>query len=79
MKTLNEKLLRDVLALPSNLRTVLIDKLIASLNVPLQREVDELWAVEVEKRVEEIRSGIEKSIPSDDVFHEIRKRLKKWI
>ncbi|OLS16390.1 MAG: addiction module protein [Promethearchaeota archaeon CR_4] len=77
MKTLNEKLLRDVLALPSNLRTVLIDKLIASLNVPLQREVDELWAVEVEKRVEEIRSGIEKSIPSDDVFHEIRKRLKK--
>ena len=75
MTELNEKLLQEALSLPSDLRTVLIDKLIESLNVPIQKKVDELWIKEAEKRISEIKSGKVKSIPGEKVFEEIRNRF----
>ena len=77
MTELNEKLLQEVLSLPSHLRTILIDKLIESLNIPIQKEIDELWAEEAEKRISDINSGKVKSIPGEEVFDEIRSRFKK--
>jgi len=77
MTELNEKLLQEVLSLPSHLRTILIDKLIESLNIPIQKEIDELWAEEAEKRISDINSGKVKSIPGEEVFEEIRSRFKK--
>ena len=77
MTELNEKLLQEVLSLPSHLRTKLIDKLIESLNIPIQKEIDELWAEEAEKRISDINSGKVKSIPGEEVFEEIRSRFKK--
>ena len=77
MTELNEKLLQEVLSLPSHLRTKLIDKLIESLNIPIQKEIDELWAEEAEKRISDINSGKVKSIPGEEVFDEIRSRFKK--
>nr|MDO8114891.1 hypothetical protein [Candidatus Sigynarchaeota archaeon] len=41
MATLNEKLLRDVLSLPLDLRTELIDKLLESLNVPIKVDIEQ--------------------------------------
>ncbi|MBD3339353.1 MAG: hypothetical protein GF353_09605 [Candidatus Lokiarchaeota archaeon] len=77
MTEINKKLLQEVLSLPSNLRTKLIDKLIKSLNVPIQKEIDELWANEVERRITEIESGKIETISGDIVFDKIRKRFKK--
>ena len=77
MTELSEKLLQEVLSLPSHLRTELIDKLIESLNIPIQKDIDELWAEEVEKRISDINSGKVKSIPGEEVFEEIRNRFKK--
>ena len=77
MTELNEKLLQEVLSLPSHLRTKLIDKLIESLNIPIQKEIDELWAEEAEKRISDIDSGKVKSIPGEKVFEEIRSRFGK--
>ena len=67
MTELTEKLLQEALSLPSDLRTVLIEKLIQSLNVPIQEEIDELWAKEAEKRVSEIDSGKVKPIAGEKV------------
>ena len=75
MTELTEKLLQEALSLPSDLRTVLIEKLIQSLNVPIQEEIDELWAKEAEKRVSEIDSGKVKPIAGEKVFEEIRNRF----
>ncbi len=75
MKELNEKLLQEALSLPSHLRTVLIDKLIESLNIPIQKEIDELWAKEAERRVSDIDSGKVKAISSEKVFEKIRSRF----
>ncbi|NVM37211.1 MAG: addiction module protein [Candidatus Lokiarchaeota archaeon] len=77
MNELNEKLLQEVLSLPSHLRTILIDKLIESLNIPIQKEIDDLWAEEAEKRVSDINSGKVKAISGEKVFEEIQSRFKK--
>jgi putative addiction module component (TIGR02574 family) len=77
MTELNEKLLREALSLPSHLRTILIDKLIESLNIPIQKEIDDLWAAEAEKRISDINSGKVKSISGENVFEEILSRFKK--
>ncbi|MFO8019976.1 MAG: addiction module protein [Promethearchaeia archaeon] len=49
MAELSEKMLDEILSLPSNLRAKLVDRLIKSLNLPIQKEIDELWSQEAEK------------------------------
>ena len=77
MTELNEKILQEVLSLPSHMRTKLIDKLIQSLNIPIQKEIDDLWAEEAEKRISEIKSGKVEPISGEKVFEEIHDRFKK--
>ncbi len=60
----------EAVSLPVEIRTQLVDKLLRSLH-PVHKEIDELWAAEAEKRVEEIKSGKVKTIPGDKVFKKI--------
>ncbi len=64
------QLISDVVSLPVEVRTLLVNKLLESLN-PSKKEIDELWAKEAERRVEDITTGKVKTIPGDDVFKEI--------
>ena len=70
------ELLSMVESLPIDIRTQLIEKLLHSLN-PSQKEIDELWAEEAEKRVEELKTGEVQAIPGDKVFREIQQRFSK--
>ncbi|HAR96402.1 MAG TPA: addiction module protein [Deltaproteobacteria bacterium] len=70
-----EDLFDEAISLPIEKRTLLVDKLLQSLN-PTQTEIDKLWAGEAERRVEEIASGSVKTIPGEEVFAKIRDRLK---
>jgi len=63
-------------SLPVDIKTKLIDKLLNSLH-PSQKEIDELWAKEVERRVEEIKTGKVKTILGEKVFKEIQGRFSK--
>ncbi len=51
-----------------------MEKLLQSLNVPTQKEIDRLWAEEAEKRVSEEEGKIV-AIDGEQVFKEIRDRL----
>ena len=62
--------------LPIDLKLELVDRLLESIS-PSQKEIDELWKVEIERRVEEIRSGKVKTIPGEQVFEEIRNRFRR--
>ena len=62
--------------LPIDLKLELVDRLLESIS-PSQKEIDELWKVEAERRVEEVRSGKVKTIPGEQVFDEIRSRFGK--
>ena len=65
-----QDLFDEAVSLPVEMRAQLIDKLLRSIH-PIQKEIDELWAAEAEKRVEEIKSGKVKTIPGDEVFKKI--------
>ena len=69
-----EDLIAEAVSLPVEIRTQIIDKLLQSLN-PSWKDIDELWAKEAEKRVEEIKTGEVKTVPGEKVFKKIRDRL----
>ena len=77
MHKVDEELLQEVLSLPSDQRTFLIEKLLESLNTVQTPEIDALWKDEIERRVSEIESGDVKLINGEEVFQKIRKRLEK--
>jgi putative addiction module component (TIGR02574 family) len=62
--------------LPIDEKAMLVDRLLDSM-YPRQKEIDELWKVETERRVEEVRSGKVKTIPGVEVFAEIERRFGK--
>jgi putative addiction module component (TIGR02574 family) len=62
--------------LPVDEKAMLVDRLLDSM-YPRREEIDELWQIEAERRVEEVRSGKVKTIPSDQVFAEIEERFGK--
>jgi len=66
-----DELISEAISLPVDIRALIVNKLLESLN-PTKKDIDELWAVEAEKRVEDIRTGKVKTIPGEEVFKEIR-------
>jgi len=62
--------------LPIDMKLELVDRLLESIS-PSQKEIDELWKIEIERRVEEVRSGKVKTIPGEQVFAEIEERFGK--
>ncbi len=68
------ELISEAISLPVEVRTLLVNKLLESLN-PTKNEIDELWAKEAEKRVEDIKTGKIKTIPGEEVFKKIREKI----
>tara|TARA_B100000315_G_scaffold260365_1_gene321170 strand:- start:721 stop:948 length:228 start_codon:yes stop_codon:yes gene_type:complete len=69
-----EELISEAISLPVDIKTDLVNKLLESLH-PTNKEIDELWAKEAEKRVDEIKTGKVKTIPGQDVFKEIQNKF----
>ncbi|MBP6003517.1 MAG: addiction module protein [Pyrinomonadaceae bacterium] len=63
-------------ALPIKERSLLVERLLESMH-PTDKEIDELWKIEVERRIDDIESGKVKTIPGDEVFAKIRERYAK--
>lgn len=76
MSALSDKIANDALSLPADMRLSLIEKLLKSLNIPTQPEIDALWAKEAERRIAEVENGDVNPIPGEHVFSDIRKRLR---
>lgn len=66
------ELLEKALALPTQDRGLLIDRLIASLDEePAEERVEAAWDQEIKRRVDDIRSGRVKTIPGEQVLQEL--------
>jgi putative addiction module component (TIGR02574 family) len=63
-------------ALPIDEKALLVDRLLDSM-YPHREGIDELWRIEAERRVEEVRSSEVQTIPGEKVFEEIEKRFAK--
>ena len=74
MNALTNRVAIEAMSLPSNERMILVDELIKSLNLPLQDSIDKAWAIEAEKRVEDLNKGRAKTIDGEEVFRKIRSK-----
>ena len=74
MPTATDKVVDDALELPAEARIGLVDRILVSLNLPTQPDIDRLWAEEAERRVAEIDQGDVELIPGEEVFDKIRRK-----
>ena len=68
---------RGALALPTPNRAQMAERLLKSLDHPSQKEIDEAWAVEIERRIREIDEGKVKLLPGKQVLRSLRARLRR--
>jgi putative addiction module component (TIGR02574 family) len=77
MPTTNDRVIDEALSLPSNVRLSLVEKLLTSLNLPIDEEINLLWAEQAERRVSQIEEGKAKLVPGEEVFAKIRAKHEK--
>jgi len=75
MSNLAERLIEEALMLPLEDRAELADKLLQSLNIPTQSDIDRMWMEEAEKRVSEYDEKKIESLNGENVIREFRKRF----
>lgn len=76
MSTEFEKLKDDLLALPPQSRASLAHALIASLDDEMDEDAESLWAEEIRRRHDEIKSGRAILRPAEQVLRDARERLQ---
>lgn len=77
MPTSTNKVFDEALSLPADIRMRLVEKLLASLNLPIREEIDRLWAEEAERRIAQIDRGEVELIPGEEVFERIRSKYRR--
>lgn len=70
-----DQLTKEVLSLPSEARALLADRLVESLDPAEDAEIHQLWAMEANRRLEEVRTGRVKTIPGDEALARVRESL----
>ena len=70
-----DQITAEALRLPAESRAQLADQLVESLANADAGELQEIWAVEANRRLEEIRSGKEKPISGGQVLDEVRRAV----
>ena len=68
------ELISEMVSLPVDIRAMLANKLLESLN-PTTTETDLLWEDVAERRIGEIEAGAVKAVSGDEVFKKIRARM----
>ena len=71
-----EKIAEVALALPSDARALLADRLVESLDPLTDEDVRDQWIAEALRRRDEVRSGEVKTIPADEVIARLRALVK---
>ena len=71
------KVVTEALSLSPRSRARLADKLLEGLNEPRQKEINKLWADEVEDRIDAYEQGEIKIIPGKQVLRIVRTNRKR--
>jgi putative addiction module component (TIGR02574 family) len=70
-----EQIAEAALALPSESRALLADKLVESLDSAAFSRIDQAWVAEAKRRRDDVRSGKVQTIPGDEVLANLRRSL----
>ncbi|HWY25352.1 MAG TPA: addiction module protein [Nevskia sp.] len=71
-----EQIIEGALALPSEARALLADRLVESLDPAEEGRIHSLWAAEAQRRLEEVRSGRVAAIPGEEALARVRRILE---
>ena len=75
MSELAEKLIQEALSLPPDERAVVAERLLSSLEPELS-EIDQLWALEAEERLNAYERGEVETIPGEEVYKTVKNRKR---
>jgi putative addiction module component (TIGR02574 family) len=70
-----EQLAAEALALPSEERALLADRIVESLDAAEANRIDQLWMAEAKRRRDEIRQGLVKTISGEEALARVRRSL----
>ena len=70
-----EQIADEALALPSEQRALLADRLVESLDAAEENRIDQLWATAAKRRRDEVRQGLVKTIPGHEALARVRRSL----
>ncbi len=68
-----EQISEEALALPSEARALLADRLVESLDPAEDGYIQQLWSAEVRRRRDDVRFGRVKTIPGDEALERVRR------
>jgi len=72
-----EQIADEALALPSEARALLADRLVESLDPAEDGYIRQLWIREARRRVDEVRRGEVKTIPADEAISQVRQAIAR--
>ena len=72
-----EQVVENALALPSEARVLLADRLVESLDPAEDGPLRDLWVGEARRRREEVRSGRVKTISREEVLAKVKQSVAK--
>ena len=70
-----DEIARDAMTLPLRDRVKLAQRLVSSLDDPMETDVEALWAAEAERRLEELRTGKVQCVEAADAFRKAHEAL----
>jgi len=70
-----EQIAEEAMALPSEARALLADRLVESLDPAEDGLIRQLWMREARRRIDEVRSGSVKTIPADEAYAQVRQAI----
>lgn len=71
-----EQLTEEILSLPSELRALLADKLVESLEFDIDPAIQTVWVTEAKRRRDEVRNGSIQPIPGKDALAQVRRLIE---
>ena len=72
-----EQIADEALALPSEARALLADRLVESLDPAEDGYIRQLWMREAKRRVDEARRGEVQTVPAETAFAEVRQAIAR--
>ena len=72
-----DQIVKEALALPSEARALLADRLVESLDAAEDNRIDRLWATEAKRRRDEVRQGRVQTISGDEALARVRRRRRR--
>ena len=77
MKSSVEQIAEDALALPSEARALLADRLVESLDPAEDGYMRQLWLAEARRRQAEVRGGQVQTIPGEEALAQVRQAFAR--